>query len=142
MFQKKYNMTSKNAKQILSDLYGLMMEINFHRAEEDVLKELQDDPDHEIDKYLIKVKQLKTKLDAKRNENRFQKAMKFIKSLHMTGLDEIEKSLAFEDRQKLLPLFRKFENLSEEDENEILEDNELLYYLEALKDKLDEDDQP
>lgn len=40
----------------------------------------------------------------------------------------------------LIPLFRKFENLTMEDENDILEDSELLLCIEKLKEKLDSDE--
>lgn len=142
MFQTKHNMTSRNTKQILSNLYGLMMEINYHRAEEEVLKELQEKPDPQLDKYLIKIKQLNTKLNGIANKNRFQKALEYIKEIKQKGLEELKDSLTFEDQQKLIPLFRKFEALNDEDEKEILEDSELLHYLEVLKDKLEDDDNP
>lgn len=38
-------MATLNPKQILSNLYGLMMEINYHRLDEEVLAELQQKPD-------------------------------------------------------------------------------------------------
>lgn len=135
-------MTSKNTKQILSNLHGLMMEINYHRSDEDVLQELNDKPDPQLDKHLIKIKQLKAKLNAIANESRFQKAIEYLKVLKSKGLDEIRSSLTVEDQNTLIPLFRKFDSLSEEDEKEILEDSELLHYLEVLKDKLDSDENP
>lgn len=133
-------MTSKNTKQILSNLYGLMMEINYHRSDEDVLRELEDKPDPQLDKHLIKIKQLKAKLSAVANESRFRKAIEYLKELKSKGLEEIKSALTAEDQTTLIPLFRKFDSLSEEVEKEILEDSELLHYLEALKDKLDSDE--
>lgn len=119
-----------------------MMEINYHRSDEDVLQELNDKPDPQLDKHLIKIKQLKAKLNAIANESRFQKAIEYLKVLKSKGLDEIRSSLTVEDQNTLIPLFRKFDSLSEEDEKEILEDSELLHYLEVLKDKLDSDENP
>jgi len=133
-------MNSKNTKQILSDLYGLMMEINYHRADEDVLQELEENPDPQLDKHLIKIKQMKAKLTAISNENKFQKIIDYIKALKNKGVDEIKNSLSLEEQSVLIPLFRKFDNLTEEDEKEILEDSELLHYLEILKDKFDSDE--
>lgn len=133
-------MNSRNAKQILSDLYGLMMEINYHRSDQEVLKELQENPDPTLDKYLIQIKQMKARLRALENESRFQKAIEYFKSLKSKGIDEIKKSLSLEDQTTLIPLFRKFENLTTEDEKDILEDSELLKYIEILKDKLDSDE--
>lgn len=133
-------MNSRNAKQILSDLYGLMMEINYHRSDQEVLKELQENPDPTLDKYLIQIKQMKARLRALENESRFQKAIEYFKSLKSKGIDEIKKSLSLEDQTTLIPLFRKFENLTKEDEKDILEDSELLHYIEILKEKLDSDE--
>lgn len=138
--QKSNNMNSKNTKQILSDLYGLMMEINYHRADEDVLQELEENPDPQLDKHLIKIKQMKAKLNAISNENKFQKIIDYVKALKNKGLDEIKNTLSLEEQSVLIPLFRKFDNLTEEDEKEILEDSELLHYLEILKDKFDSDE--
>ncbi|WP_270087085.1 hypothetical protein [Sphingobacterium sp. SYP-B4668] len=133
-------MNSKNAKQILSDLYGLMMEINYHRSDQEVLNELQESHDPTLDKYLIQIKQMKARLRALENESRFQKAIEYFKSLKGKGIDEIKKSLSLEDQTTLIPLFRKFENLTQEDEKDILEDSDLLYYIEILKEKLDSDE--
>jgi hypothetical protein len=130
-----------STKQILSNLYGLMMEINYHRLDEDVLQELKEAPDPHVDKYLVVIKQLKAKLKAKANEDRFHKVGEYIKSLKITGLDQIKNALAPEEQKKLMPLFRKFESLSVEDEKQILEDGEVLHYLEVLKDKFDEYDE-
>lgn len=138
--QKSNNMNSKNTKQILSDLYGLMMEINYHRADEDVLQELEENPDPQLDKLLIKIKQMKAKLNAISNESKFQKIIDYVKALKNKGLDEIKNSFSLEEQKVLIPLFRKFDDLTEEDEKEILEDSELLHYLEILKDKFDSDE--
>lgn len=133
-------MTSKNTKQILSDLYGLMMEINYHRSDEDVLSELQERPDQQLDKHLIQIKRLKAKLKASANENKFNKVLEYLEKLKNKGLEEIKKSLSPEEQGKLVPLFRKFDNLTEKDKKDILEDSEFLQYIELLKDKLDSDE--
>lgn len=133
-------MTSKNTKKILSDLYGLMMEINYHRLDDDVLSELQERPDQQLDKHLIQIKRLKAKLKASANENRFNKVLEYLEKLKNKGLEEIKKSLSPEEQSKLVPLFRKFDNLTEKDEKDILEDSEFLHYIELLKDKLDSDE--
>ncbi|MBE9597883.1 hypothetical protein [Pedobacter sp. MC2016-24] len=57
-------MATLNAKQVLSNLYGLMMEINYHRLDEEVLEELQQKSNRQVDKHLIKVKQLSAKLSS------------------------------------------------------------------------------
>jgi hypothetical protein len=128
-----------NTKQVLSDLYGLMMEINLHRTDEDVLANLRANPDEQINSHLLKIKRLTAKLKAHTNSMRFAKAVEQIRLLKQKGLDEIKKLIRPEEQVQLVPLFRKFEDLSEEDEASILEDQQLLHLIEILKDRLDED---
>src|SRR5699024_5461321 len=108
----------------------------------DVLMELQESPDPILDKHLVQIKKIKAKLRALENETRFQKAIEYVKNLRSKGIEEVKKSLSLEDQTDLIPLFRKFDNLTEEDEQDILEDSELLHYIEILKDKLDLDENP
>src|ERR1700744_5130571 len=102
-------MATLNAKQVLSNLYGLMMEINYHRPDEEVQAELQEKPDAQIEKHLIKIRQLKTKLKAQENSDRFQRAIDQIRLLKEKGLDELKKLITPQEQAQLVPLFRKFE---------------------------------
>lgn len=132
-------MATLNAKQVLSNLYGLMMEINYHRLDEEVLEKLQQKSNRQVDKHLIKVKQLSAKLRALENKDRFQKALAQIAKLREKGLDELKKLLNPQEAGQLVPLFRKFDELTKDDEKSILEDQELLLLIEILKNKLDND---
>jgi len=132
---------SAKAKEILNNLYGLMMEINLHRADDDILAELQQHNDPQIDKHLLKIKQLSAKLKIEENKLRFKKAIEQITILKKKGIEELKKLLEPHEQVQLIPLFRKFEELTEEDEYEILEDQELLNLMEILKDKLDDENQ-
>lgn len=131
-------MKVNNSKQILSNLYGLLMEINLYRTDEDVLSELQDNPDDSIDEHLLKIKQINAKLRGNENRLRFEKAIEQIRLLKEKGLDELEKLIKPEDKLELIPLFRKFEELSKDDERAILDDKELLLFLKILNDRIDE----
>ncbi|MBS1753574.1 MAG: hypothetical protein KF741_13215 [Ferruginibacter sp.] len=131
-----------NTKEILNNLYGLMMEINFHRSDEDILAQLQTNPDQQIDKHLLKIKQLSSKLRAEANKIRFQKAIEQITLLKQKGLDELKKFLKPQEQFQLVSLFSKFEELTSGDEAAILEDEELLNFMATLKDRLDEDTIP
>lgn len=131
-------MGTVNAKQVLSNLYGLMMEINLHRTDEEVLAELQINPDPQIEKHLLKIKQLNAKLRAEANKVRFQKAIEQLKLLKQKGLDEIRKLMQPQEQAQLMPLFRKFEELTSEDETAILEDQELLHFMEFLNKRVNE----
>lgn len=132
-------MGTRNTKQILSDLYGLMMEINFHREDEEVLKELKKNPDSQIEQHLLKIKQIQTKLKAEANRRRFEKAKEQFALLKKKGIEEIQRLITPQERVDYAPLFRKFEELTKEDEEAILEDQELLKLLEILKKQIDND---
>jgi hypothetical protein len=86
----------------------------------------------------VKIKQLNAKLKAEANKVRFQKAIEQIRILKQKGLDEIKKLIQPQEQEQLMPLFRKFEELTKEDEEAILEDQELLHLIEILKDRIDE----
>lgn len=131
-------MAVTNPKESLNNLYGLMMEINFHQAEEDILTELQDNPDPFVEKHLKLVKQLSTKLRVVANKRKYTQALDQLKLLKEKGLEELKRLLSFQDQLELQPLFRKFEGLTPEDEASILEDQEILKLMEVLKNRLDE----
>ena len=132
-------MGTRSTKQILSDLYGLMMEINFHREDEEVLKELKENPDPQIEQHLLKIKQIQTKLRAVANRRRFDKAKEQFALLKKKGIEEIQRRISPQERIEYAPLFRKFEELTKEDEEAILEDQELLKLLEILNKQIDND---
>jgi hypothetical protein len=134
-------MGTQNTKQILSDLYGLMMEIGFHREDEEVLKELQEHPDPQIENHLSRIKQISAKLKAEANRRRFVKAKEQLALLKQKGIEEIQRFITPQERVEYAPLFRKFEELTKEDEEAILEDQELLKFLEILNKYIDNDSQ-
>lgn len=128
------------AQQILNNMYGLMMEINLHRSDEDILAET-DTQDPFIRKHLQKIKQLTAKYTAVGNQSKFQQLKDEIQRLKELGIEEVKKLLNPQDQMQLQPLFRKFEELTEADEQSILEDQELLQMIEYLKTKGDSDEQ-
>ena len=130
-------MKNSSSTQILSNLYGLMMEINFYRLDEDVLSELAANPDPEINEHLLKVKQLNAKLKAQKNNEIFKNAIEQLRLLKEKGLDEFKKLFSKEDQEQYVRLYRKFEELTKEDEALLLQDQELLIMLEKLKSKID-----
>lgn len=132
-------MGTSNAKQILSDLYGLMMEINFHREDGEILRELQANPDPLIEKHLLRIRQINAKVRAAKNRNSFAKAKELLALLREKGIEEIQKLISPEERNQLAPLFSKFEKMTKEDEENIMEDQELLKMLEILNKKINED---
>jgi hypothetical protein len=137
-------MDTVNTKQLLLNLYGLMMEINLHQEDADVLEELRASPDRQIDRHMLRIKQISAKLRAKANKLRFEKAIEQVRMLKERGIDEIKKLFSPDEQLRLRPLFNKFTELTLEDETAILEDQEILQLIEILKDRLDDrhDDQP
>lgn len=131
-------MATLNVKQVLSNLYGLMMEINFHRLDEEVSAELQQKPDRQIEEHLLKIKQINAKLKAQHNKARFEDVIEQIRKLKERGIDELKRLIPAQEQAQLVPLFRKFEELTKKDEASILEDQELLELMEVLKSKLDD----
>ena len=131
-------MTTSSARKTLNNLYGLMMEINLHQEDEDVLKELQENPDSQIERHLVKVKQLNTKLKAEANKFKFQTALIQLRELKEKGIEELRKFIQPSEQAEFVPLFRKFEELTEKDEHAILEDIELLRLLKILSEKIDD----
>lgn len=132
-------METQNTKQILSDLYGLMLEINFHREDEEVLKELQEHPDSQIEKHLLRIKQISANIKAETNRRRFLKAKEQLAQLRQKGIEEIQRLLTPEERIQYVPLYRKFKESSNEDEEDILEDQEFLKLIEILNKQTDND---
>lgn len=134
-------MGTRDTKQILSDLYGLMMEISFHREDEVVLKELHEHPDPQIEQHFLRIKQITAKLKAEANRRRFAKAKEQLALLKQKGIEEIQRIITPQERVEFAPLFRKFEELTKEDEQAILEDQELLKFLEILSTHIDDEHQ-
>ena len=132
-------MGTRNTKQILSDLYALMMEINFHREDQDVLKELLENPDSQIEGHLLRIKQIKAKVRAEANRTRFAWANEQLALLKEKGIEEIQRLITPQERIHYAPLFSKFGEMTEEDKLNILEDQELLKMLEILNKRINED---
>lgn len=133
-------MDTMNAKETLNHLYGLMMEINFYRSEEELLVELENRPNKRIEMHLAKIKQISAKLKAEAAKERFSDAIYQLKKFKEKGIEEFRKLLGPQDQLLLQPLFRKFDELTEEDKADILEDQELLRLMGILKEKLGQDE--
>ena len=131
-------MATISSKKAMSNFYGVLMEINFHKSDEEFLAEIQEKPDPKIDEHLLKIKQLSARLKAEATKARFKKAIEQIRVLKQKSMGELKRLIQPEEQAQLMPLFRKFEELSKEDETEICQDQELLLFIETLKDKLDD----
>ena len=127
-----------NAKQILSNLYSLLMEMNFHMEGPELIADLTTKEKERVDKHYKQVKLLKAKYKTEANKQYFYKAFEQIRELKEKGIEELQKLVKPNEQQALVPLFRKFEALTEQDKTSILEDTELLALIELLKQRVDE----
>jgi hypothetical protein len=133
-------MNNSNAHTKLNHLYGLLMEINFHRPEEDILTDQERVEDPFIRRHLLLIKKQRAKMKALANKNAYLSILNEIKRLKENGLDEIKGMLSPNARLELVPLFNKFEELTKKDEADIADDQELLQIISILKDKLENGD--
>ncbi len=131
-------METGNAKQVLSNLYGLLMEINLHMEDEDILDELKNKPDAQIEKHLMNIRRLTTKYKAYANKLQFQRALDKLRQLSEIGIEEVKQFFNSEEQAQLVKLFRKFDESSPECEADLLEDDQFLSCMNILKTKLNE----
>jgi len=127
----------KSNADILHHFYGLLLDMNFQQPEDDLLADNQYQDDPFIQKHLKQIRLKSAKYQALLNKNRYHTILAEFKRLKEIGFEEIKKLLNPQQAQQLQPLFRKFEELTEKDEASIVEDQELLQLISALKDKLD-----
>lgn len=125
----------KTNAEILHHFYSLLLEINFHEAENEAPAS-EDISDPFIQKHLrqIKLKIAKNKAELKRTT--YQSILQEIDRLRKIGADELKKLLSPKEALQLQPLFSKFDSLSKKDQESIAEDQELLQLISALKHKL------
>ncbi|MEM8999823.1 MAG: hypothetical protein AAGB24_06125 [Bacteroidota bacterium] len=117
----------------LNNLYGLLMEINYNR---DLEGEISNE-DEFVSRHIKKISLHRTKAKAVVQKSKFEKARIEFFRLKKIGFDKIKELLPENERMELVPLFSKFEDIGEEDKVKIKEDEEFLYFISSLKDKLD-----
>lgn len=135
-------MEQRKAKQVLSDLYGLMMEMNIQREENEVTAELAANPDPQIAKHLINIRKLTAKANAHAQKLAFQSGIAKLKELKAKGIEELKRIFNPQEQQQLVTLFRKFDDTNAEDEADLLEDEAFLSCMQLLKKEIDDSEQP
>jgi hypothetical protein len=126
----------KTNAEILHHFYSLLLEMNFHEAEDEApTSEELVDPFIQKHLRLIKLRTAKNRAELKRNN--YLSILQEIDRLRKIGVVELKKLLSPREALQLQPLFSKFESLSKKDQESIAEDEELLQLISALKDKLD-----
>lgn len=129
-------MDAKNAIEILNNYYGLMIELNYHKPAEDYLDELENTSEF-VNKHLKQIKLKRSKAKALFTKQKYIALQNEFKKLKEYGVEELKKLLGVKERQDLVPLFRKFEELSKNEEAEITDDNDFLDFIAILKEKMD-----
>jgi len=129
-------MDAKNAIEILNNYYGLMIEINYHKPAEDYLEELENTSEF-VNKHLNQIKLKQSKAKALFIKKKYITLQNEFKKLKQYGAEELKKLLGAKERQDLVPLFRKFEELSKNEEADISDDNDFLDFIAVLKEKMD-----
>ena len=130
----------KSNAEILKHFYGLLLEMNFSRPEEEIFPNQEYKQDAFIMHHLQQVKIISARYKAQMNKNKYLLVLEEFKKLKAQGFDALKQLLNPDEALQLQPLFRKFEELSKKDEASIAEDQELLQLMTILKEKLDQKD--
>ena len=130
----------KNHKQRenLSNLYGFFMETNFHQSNEDILSQLEEQPDSQIEDFLNQIKRKQIKLRALKNKLFFNYVEEKLVEIKQKGIEELRRIIPLDEQIKFAPLFSKYKELSESDYNDIAEDQDFLKLMEYLQEKEEE----
>lgn len=134
-------METGNAKQVLSNLYGLLMEMTLCSEDEDVMSGLTIMPDTQIEKHLVNIRKLTAKYKAHSNRMVFHQALTKLRELKEKGSEEMLKLFNTQEQSQLLTLFRKFDENSARDDVSLMEDELFMDCMNLLKSKLDESEQ-
>ena len=127
----------KNHKQRenLSNLYGFFMESNFHQSDEDLLSQLQEQPDSQIEDFLSQIKKKQVRQKALKNKLFFDYVNEKLTEIRLKGIEELRKIILSNEQIEFAPLFSKYQELSESDYRDIVEDQDFLKLMEYLQDK-------
>lgn len=130
----------KNHKQRenLSNLYGFFMESNFRQSNEDILSQLEEQPDSQIEDFLNQIKRKQIKLRALKNKLFFNYVEEKLVEIKQKGIEELRRIIPLDEQIKFAPLFSKYKELSESDYNDIAEDQDFLKLMEYLQEKEEE----
>jgi len=131
-------MEKMNNKLIVDRLYEIILEANLNKPPEEVLIELDKNPDPEIEKYLGKIRFYRTKTKSIVNKTRFSAAKAELVSLINSYGDSLKELFSGEEYELLLRFHRNYKESTEKDEQSMLEDKKLLELLKKMKNDLDD----
>lgn len=134
-------MNAKEKIDFVNRIYGLIIEANMHRPDEEVLPEISATTDEYYSNGLALVRQLNTKAKAHLNKSRFSQAQNLLDELLSASGSDLEsffKDLVSEpENDKILALFKNYQSLSEEDKKAMLLDNKILEIISKAKKNLE-----
>jgi len=128
-----------NNTDTIKRLSELFEEAIIMLPDNDVADYLKENPNNEFDKHIMYIRRLNTKAKSEMQQSLTTKAKEILESL----ISELGKNKFVEDvlaqpkYQKLAPqLFSKFENISEQDKEEMLKDRKFMELVRELKEDL------
>lgn len=134
-------MNAKEKIDFVNRLYGLIIEANMHRSDEEVVPEINLTNDVYYSNGLALVRQLNTKAKAHLNKSRFSQAQQLLNELLSKTGDNLEsffKGLTSEpESEKILALFKNYQSLSDADKQAMLLDNKVLELISKAKKNID-----
>jgi len=125
---------------MLNHIYSVMLEINYLQKDEDILEDLAENQDNFVENKLKLFRRLSAQYKASWNHQKFNKAFVFLEELKNKSVEEINKILNPQAQVAYAPLFRKFEELTDDDKKSILEDEDLLNLIDYLNEQDDDED--
>lgn len=132
-------METNNALKTLRNLYGLFMEINYHKEPAAFVDELND-KDPFISLHLKNVMLHRTKAKAILKKRKFEELKEQFMALKKVGSEKLQELFAPEERFEMVKLFNKFEELTDKDIEAINEDQDFLMFISSIKEKLEDED--
>lgn len=134
-------MNAKEKIDFVNHIYGLIIEANMHRPDEEVLPEINSTTDVYYSNGMALVRQLNTKAKAQLNKNRFTQAQELLNELFQNAGSNIEsffKGMSSEpENEKILAFFRNYQSLSEAEKKAMLMDNKVLELISKAKKNLE-----
>lgn len=129
-------MESNNALKALNNLYGLLLEMNYHKEPIDFLDEINED-DKYVSKHFRNIMLRRSKTKALLTQNKYAKLREDFLRLKEYGFEQLQELLTPKEKIELQPLFNKFTELETKDEIDINEDEDFLIFISKIKDKMD-----
>lgn len=128
-----------NNSQIIKQLNDLFEESIIMLPDEEVLEDIKNNPDPAFKKHFNRIKRLNAKAKAEAQKSISSKAKEMLDNLiNYTGKSAFMKQLLGQPKYSQLnkQLFSKFEKITEEDKESMLEDRKFMELIKELKQDL------